>query len=94
MAEWAAYEAIEPPVEVRIDLGFATLAAMLANIHRDRKRRPEPFTAQDFLPKWDREPTAAGRAKDKAEAARSKFVTIFGGQPPPRRSKKQRREAL
>ena len=29
-----------------------TLAAMLAEPHRDRKKRRKPFTADDFIPDW------------------------------------------
>ncbi|MBR8084563.1 hypothetical protein KDX23_17650 [Burkholderia vietnamiensis] len=31
------------------DLRAGTIASMLANIHRDRKMRPEPFGALDFM---------------------------------------------
>ena len=45
---------------------------MTANIHRDSKRRPEPFTAKDFLPEWGKppepEPDEDGMAPAKIRA--------------------------
>jgi hypothetical protein len=37
----------------------AIIAAVVANTARDQKARPQPFTATDFMPSWDRpEPEA------------------------------------
>lgn len=49
-AEWMAYAALEPFGPQRDDVRAGTVAATLANIHRDRKARPSPFTSEDFFP--------------------------------------------
>lgn len=36
--------------ERRDDARFALLCAVLANCHRDPKRRPKPYQVEDFMP--------------------------------------------
>jgi hypothetical protein len=50
IAEWMAFASLEPFGEERADLRAGIIASVLANIHRDRKRRPEPFSPTDFMP--------------------------------------------
>lgn len=45
-----AYARMEPFGEQRADLRMAILAALLANIHRDKKRRSDPYKAHEFMP--------------------------------------------
>ena len=45
-----AFASIEPFGEQRADLRMAIHAALIANIHRDTKKRSEPYKATDFLP--------------------------------------------
>lgn len=54
---WKAFEKIEPFGERLADLRMGTLAALLANLHRDTKRKREPYVPSDFAP-WmlDSEP--------------------------------------
>lgn len=52
MLEWAAYWRLEPPLATRMEYGLAMVAATLANIHRNPKKRTEPFSAMDFVPQW------------------------------------------
>lgn len=47
-----AYYSIEPWGPERAELSIATLTSLTANVHRDAKKRPEAFTAKDFLPQW------------------------------------------
>lgn len=47
---WLNEFAIAPWDELRADLRAATVAATIANIYRDKKRRAEPFKASDFMP--------------------------------------------
>jgi len=48
-----AYATIYPVPDVeRVELGLAQVAAVLAEVNRDRDRRGQPFTATDFMPKW------------------------------------------
>jgi hypothetical protein len=50
VAEWKAYFSIEPFGEERADLRMGILASLIANVHRDRKKKFEPFTPADFMP--------------------------------------------
>lgn len=45
-----AFARIEPFGEQRADLRMAIQAALLANIHRDKKKRHEPYKAAEFMP--------------------------------------------
>ena len=47
--EWIAYYENYP-----WNSGFALVAAMLGNIHRDRKARSEPFRISEFIPGFKR----------------------------------------
>jgi len=49
-AEWQEFDALEWIGERRADLRSANLAALVANVNRDSKRRPKPFTAIEFMP--------------------------------------------
>ena len=53
ISEWMAYFSIEPFGEERADLRMATLAALIANINRDEKKRSSPYTPDDFMPKFE-----------------------------------------
>ena len=64
MIEWQIYWMIEPPLETRVDIGFAQLMSLLANVNRDSKRQPEPWTPADFLPSWAREQKSDGADGD------------------------------
>lgn len=47
--EWAAFYGMEPFGDLRGDLQAGVVAATVAEVNRDRKRRREPFTPADFL---------------------------------------------
>ena len=49
-AQWMAYASIEPFGEERADVRAGIIASVIANVNRDRKKRPEPFAPQDFMP--------------------------------------------
>lgn len=49
LTDWQAYAAIEPFGEERADMRSALIASVLANVHRDPKKRPQPFTIDDFM---------------------------------------------
>jgi hypothetical protein len=58
VAEWMAYASIEPFGEERADLRAGIIASVIANVNRDPKKRREPFTEFDFMPRFGpREPT-------------------------------------
>lgn len=46
-------EVVEPWGRRYMELLFAELSANIANIFRDNKKRPKPFTADDFMIDWD-----------------------------------------
>jgi hypothetical protein len=47
--EWRMYAQHEPFGEMRADYRAAMAQALLANIHRDRKKRAAPFQVEEFL---------------------------------------------
>jgi hypothetical protein len=49
LVDWSTYYRVEPWGEQRADMRSAQVASTLANINRDRKLRPEPFTLLDFM---------------------------------------------
>lgn len=49
MAEWEAYFKLEPLGEQRADMRMARLAALLANIHRNPKKRSRVFEEKEFV---------------------------------------------
>lgn len=54
-----AYYSVEPFGEERGDLRTGILASVIANVNRDRKKRSEPYTPQDFMPFAERPTPAA-----------------------------------
>jgi len=60
LSEWQAFEAEHGPVHLRPDHSAAMVACTLANIHRDRKRHPDPFEMEEFLvggvAEWEQTP--------------------------------------
>jgi hypothetical protein len=53
LSEWMAFYMLEPFGEERADLRMATLASLLANVNRDPKVRKEPYTAADFMLRFE-----------------------------------------
>lgn len=49
LGEWLAEYTISPWGEWRGDLRAAQTTAMIANVNRDSKSRPEPFQPRDFM---------------------------------------------
>lgn len=47
---WMRYYSEEPFGEERADLRSAIVACVIANANRDPKKRPRPFSPQDFMP--------------------------------------------
>lgn len=39
--------------EEKADRRVARICAVIANVNRNTKKRPEPFTEEDFIPKFD-----------------------------------------
>lgn len=51
LAEWMAYERLEPFGETRADIRTALVCSTLANINRDKKVKP--YKIQDFMLDFD-----------------------------------------
>lgn len=63
-AEWMAYSMIEPFGPDREDERAGMIAALIANVNRDPKLRPEPYDVDDFFPSWD---AAMAKAREATE---------------------------
>lgn len=59
LTEWMAYYRIEPFGEMVADQRHGIATAVLANVNRDPKRTPEPYTFSDFVP-WRENQTDKG----------------------------------
>lgn len=51
---WVAYDALWPIGERRADIRSGILTSLIANIHRDAKKRREPYTIFDANPFLDK----------------------------------------
>lgn len=71
-----AYYSLEPWGPERADLNAGIIASMIANVNRDSKRRPEPFTAADFMPKYGPEPEAEAEDADDGMAPEKVMVVM------------------
>ena len=73
--DWVALWQIEPWGDARGDMQAALVATLLANAHRDRKKRQKPYEPQDFMPKfWKGAQSAAHRVQSGLAA---KALAIF-----------------
>jgi hypothetical protein len=66
--QFAALSARLYAAERRADSRAALVASVIANVNRDTKRKPQPFTVADFLPPT---PEAQRKAKAKKKQAQS-----------------------
>jgi len=52
LTEWQAYEQVAGPLgDARVDVLFAQLMSVIANVNRGKSQRP--YRAEQFMPKWD-----------------------------------------
>ena len=65
-AEWGAYAMIRPWPADRADIRAATIAALIAESNRDRKKRRKPYGVREFLDLFNG--TAAGKSRQPAPA--------------------------
>ncbi len=85
-SEWLAYSQTSPiDPQWRADLRMARVASLIANGHRDEKRKPDPFTVDDFMPRFA--PDEAGEAGMVDEAGAVDEETV-------RRDAQERARAL
>lgn len=71
---WVAYDRISPLGMRRVDILFARLMWLLAEVNRDQKRRRRPFSVTDFLPPWD--PLAGAPPRKKTSNELLKMVEL------------------
>lgn len=71
--EWLAYYELEPFGEQRADLRAALIASVIANAHRDPKKKP--YKAADFL-------LFPEKTEPTSEDLRSKFVSLTSNMRP------------
>lgn len=53
LAEWMAFYRLEPWGDERADMRAGIVASTIANVNRDAKKRPKPYTPGDFMPQYD-----------------------------------------
>ena len=63
--EWLAYDSIQPGEPTRSDVQAAMIAATLANVNRDPKKKAAPFTISDFMPKYGQQEQDPRRMSQK-----------------------------
>jgi len=72
-----AFDRIEPLGEARADLRMARLMSLIANLYRDEKKHPAPFTAVEFMLRFD-EPEPP--ADDAWKAQKAAFSALQAAQ--------------
>jgi len=90
---WQAYADLEPFGPDAEAWRAGTIAATIANAYRDRKRKPQPFVPQDFMPEEPKTP--AERQADLQARISAAMMTLGGGAPRPGgrvRAEKRRKE--
>ncbi len=71
--EWQEYYQVEPWGEERDDLRSGILTSVLANVHRDVKRRPTPYEPVDFMPFYTKPKPTPEQLARKIRSALGRF---------------------
>lgn len=80
LTEWRAYYEIEPFGEMIADERHGIATAVLANVNRDSKRKPDAYEPRNFIP-WhplNRKPPAPKLLADPKQHAALVKETLFG----------------
>lgn len=83
--EWAAFYNLEPFGDARASLNAGVIAATIANVHRDKKKRSRPFLATDFAPFVDTDGKRGKGARKPVtnpkewKSIKSMFASYAGG---------------
>jgi hypothetical protein len=82
LAEWRAYDQLEPIGVDRIEYGFAMLASVIMNIAISifGKRNTKQFLPTDFLPDWDGTRKVEPKKKQSVEEMKQILQAIAGMQ--------------
>lgn len=77
---WQAYYAMEPRGETRDDWRSALQSAVLANVHRDRKKQKKAFAPKDFLLSFEKKTDVEGEQSPEATRALVEMLAAaYGG---------------
>ena len=68
-----AYDTLEQFSAERADYRAGVIASVVANAHRDTKKRKKPFQPKDFMPEFDRE-----RSKPKQQSWQDMMAIMKG----------------
>ena len=80
LTEWMAFYQIEPFGAERGDLQAGIVASTVANVHRDPKKKREPFKPADFMPEFGKRPQSQRRPDwQKQLSFVEKLNAAFGG---------------
>lgn len=71
LSEWVAFYSLEPFGNEWLQIG--TLAATIANTQRDPKKRPNPYKADDFIPKPEKKTKTGSQLLAMAEMINAAF---------------------
>lgn len=72
-----AFYQVEPFGPERLDLAAAIIASTYVETKRDHKKRQQPYTAKDFLPRWNWEEPEPLEVQVPQEDLISKTMDIF-----------------
>lgn len=76
---WAAFFALEPALETRVDAQTAMLMAQVYNMNRGKGKPARK--AADFLPQWGQRGTRAEMTLEQMERAMRRQYLAMGGDP-------------
>lgn len=79
--EWMAYAELEPFGEDVASWRAGLVAATIANVNRDAKKRPSPYQPSDFMPEEPKTPQE--QQKDLQDRINAMMMS-FGGKTKPR----------
>lgn len=78
--EWRAWYEMEPRGEERDDWRSALQSAVLANVHRNTKKKKTPFGPKDFLLQFERQGDIEGEQSPQAtQALVEMLAAAYGG---------------
>jgi len=84
LTEWMIFDQHEPIGDARMDVLFALLDSILANVNRNPVVRREPYSTSDFLPDWwvvPKSPEEEAQERMNANLRMAELITAaFGGQ--------------
>ena len=76
LTEWIAFYQLEPFGPERGDLQAGIVAATVANVNRDAKKQKKPYSAQDFMPKFEGQ-GAGGKGQKSPEELQRKWEMVM-----------------